>query len=399
MHENPTHVRDKAILVVGMITDRVGLALLYIVFAPLVREIGLSENQFGVVIASANVTLGFASPWWGRRSQALGRRPVFVIGLSGYALGFLLLAMSLQAGQSGLLGGWSLFFVLVIVRMGYGLLAAATQPAATAYLADITDIGTRTKGMALIGMAAGIGTMLGPILGGSLSALGAVLPLYVAAALAAAAAALAFLGLREPVRHLKAAQPVRMPLLDKRVLPYLIGWCLVVLVLTGIQTISAFYLEDRFTLVSGEAVMQATSVAFLVMGIVMFVTQAVLLQVFRIAPVILLRVGFTLFTLALLVILWAPGLFMFYVAFGLMGFGFSAISPGLNAAASISVSSEEQGAVAGLLSAAPVVGMVFGPVICTALYGLDATWPIILGAVICAGLAIYFVAAKSRTSG
>jgi MFS family permease len=383
--------QDKAILISGLISDRIGLALLYIVFGPLSREIGLSESQFGILIASANVALGFASPYWGERSQTLGRRPVFVIGLSGYAAGFLLLAVTLEAGLSGWLTAWPLFIALLAVRLSYGLFAAATQPAATAYLADVTDATNRTRGMALIGVAAGIGTVLGPTLGGSLSAIGPVVPLYVAGILAGVVAGLAYHGLREPARHTAATTADKMRFTDRRIFPYLMGWFVAILVLTAIQTITAFYLADRFALGEREAVTRATSVAFLIMGIAMIVTQAGVLQVLRIRPVWLLRLGFMLFGVALLMLLSASDLIVLYVAFGLLGLGFSLVSPGLNAAASISVSDGEQGAVAGLLSAAPVFGMVVGPVAGTALYSLNPVWPIALGAAICVATGLYFL--------
>lgn len=386
--------QDKAILMAGMISDRIGMALLYIVFGPLVRELGLTEIQFGMLIAAANITLGFASPYWGRRSQAIGRRPVFVIGLSGYSLGFLFLAIALKAGLVGWLTPMVLFVILLAIRLAYGLFAAATQPAATAYLADITDTGSRTQGMALIGIAAGVGTVLGPILGGALATVGAVFPLYVAAGLAAIAATLAFGGLREPVRHAAASARSRMRILDPRIFIYLVGWCLIVLVLTAIQTITVFYLEDRFALSGRELITQATSVAFLVMGLGMVFTQAVVLQVFRIPPIVLLRAGFLLFGIAMLV-LWAAGnLVVLYLAYGLMGLGFSILIPGLNGAASISVGDHEQGAVAGLLAAAPVLGMVIGPVIGTALYGLEPALPMLLGAAGCLGMGLYFFRPK-----
>jgi MFS family permease len=381
--------RDKAILVAGLISDRVGLALLFIVFGPVARDLGLSELQFGVLIASANLTLGLASPYWGRKSQTLGRKPVFVIGLSGYALGFLLLAVALQAGLSGWLYRGPLFLVLLAVRLGYGLLAAATQPAATAYLADITDAHDRTRGMALIGIAAGIGTVLGPLMGGGLSVVGTVLPLYVAAGVAAAAAALAHGGLREPSRRAASAGGARLRVSDRRIFPYLAGWCLAVLVLTAVQTLVAFYLEDGFALAEREQVTRAASVTFLVMGLAMILTQALLLQV-RVAPTVLLSGGFALCGLALLTLLAARDLGVLYAAFAMLGVGFSALGPGLNAAASLSVTDREQGAVAGLLAAAPVLGMVLGPVTGTALYGVDPAWPLALGAVGAAGMAICF---------
>lgn len=385
----PGHRRDKAILVIGMISDRIGMALLFIVFGPLVRELGLSELQFGALIAAGNVTLGLASPWWGRRSQSLGRRPVFIAGLSGYSLGFLFLAIALKAGLVGWLTPWTLFLILLAVRLVYGLFAGATQPAATAYLADITDVRSRTQGMALIGVAAGVGSVLGPIVGGALAPVGAVFPLYVAAALGAMATVLTFGGLSEPVRRATTSSNVRLSFLDPRILPYLVGWCLIVLVLTAIQTITVFYLEDHFTLAGRQAVTQATSIAFLVMGVAMVFSQAVVLQIFRVPPITLLRVGFLLFGAALLVLWLAQWLVVLYLAYGLMGLGFSALIPGLNAAASISVDDHEQGAVAGLLTAAPVLGMIVGPVIGTALYGVDAALPMTLGAIICVAMGLY----------
>jgi MFS family permease len=81
---------------------------------------------------------------------------------------------------------------------------------------------------------------------------------------------------------------------------------------------------------------------------------------------------------------------MLNLSYMLFGVGFSAITPGLNAGASISVEPEEQGAVAGLLSAAPVVGMIFGPVVGTLLYGVNATSPIWLGAGLSLAMAAYF---------
>ena len=54
-------------------------------------------------------------------------------------------------------------------------------------------------------------------------------------------------------------------------------------------------------------------------------------------------------------------------------FGFTA--PGLNAAGSLSVRPEEQGAVAGLLSAAPTVGMTFGPLLCGIVYSAAPNAP------------------------
>ena len=52
---------------------------------------------------------------------------------------------------------------LFLTRIGAGI-AGATIPTAQAYIADTTTKETRTRGMALIGMAFGLGFTLGPVL-------------------------------------------------------------------------------------------------------------------------------------------------------------------------------------------------------------------------------------------
>lgn len=82
-----------------------------------------------------------------------------------------------------------------------------------------------------------------------------------------------------------------------------------------------------------------------------------------------------------------------WIAYGLIGTGFSMISPGLNAAATVSVDADEQGSLAGLLAAAPVFGMVVGPVAATLLYGVGAALPVALGAGITVVMAVLFARA------
>ena len=80
----------------------------------------------------------------------------------------------------------------------------------------------------------------------------------------------------------------------------------------------------------------------------------------------------------------------FYLAFAGIGIAFSMVTPGLNSAATMSVEPHEQGEVAGLLSAAPVVGMIFGPAIGALLYTTNPSYPFLFGSVVAIGLGIYF---------
>jgi MFS family permease len=99
-------------------------------------------------------------PVWGRVSDRVGRRPVLLWSIAGTALSMAGLGAALAWGGSIL---W-----LFAARI-FGGIATANLGTASAYIADITKPEDRAKGMGLIGMAFGLGFILGPGLGGALA--------------------------------------------------------------------------------------------------------------------------------------------------------------------------------------------------------------------------------------
>ena len=381
---------DKVILIIGLIIYGTGFSLLYIIFAPLSRSIGLSTNQFGILIAISNVVLVFSSYFWGKKSQSIGRKPVFVIGLFSYAIAYALFAFGIQIGLWGLLASWQLFSLLFVIRLLYGGLIGGIQPAATAYMSDSTDASTRIKGMALIGMASGIGTMIGPIIGGTLVFIHPIFPMYFGAGIAVLGGILAMIFLIEPLKQAPVSEPVNLKFYDKRIMPYLIGWALVFLVFTSTQVIAAFFIEDQLGVSTQSEIIKATSISLLSMALTTTLMQAVVLQIINVSPRTLLRLCFFIFAAVLFVIPMVKSLGYFYLSFAGIGIAFSMVTPGLNSAATLSVETHEQGEVAGLLAAAPVVGMIFGPTIGALLYTADPGYPFLFGSLIAIALGIYF---------
>ena len=381
---------DKIILIIGLIIYGTGFSLLYIIFAPLSRSIGLSTNQFGILIAISNVVLVFSSYFWGKKSQSIGRKPVFVIGLFSYAIAYALFAFGIQIGLWGLLASWQLFSLLFVIRLLYGGLIGGIQPAATAYMTDSTDANTRIKGMALIGMASGIGTMIGPIIGGALVFIHPIFPMYFGAGIAVLGGILAMIFLIEPLKQAPVSEPVNLKFYDKRIMPYLIGWALVFLVFTSTQVIAAFFIEDQLGVSTQSEIIKATSISLLSMALTTTLMQAVVLQIIDVSPRTLLRLCFFIFGVVLFVIPMVESLGYFYLSFAGIGIAFSMVTPGLNSAATLSVETHEQGEVAGLLAAAPVVGMIFGPAIGALLYTADPGYPFLFGSLIAIALGIYF---------
>jgi MFS family permease len=381
---------DKIILIIGLIIYGTGFSLLYIIFAPLSRSIGLSTNQFGILIAISNVALVFSSYFWGKKSQLIGRKPVFVIGLFSYAIAYALFAFGIQIGLWGLLASWQLFSLLFVIRLLYGGLIGGIHPAATAYISDSTDANTRIKGMALIGMASGIGTMIGPIIGGGLAFIHPIFPMYFGAGIAVLGGILSMIFLIEPLKQEPVSEPVNLKFYDKRIMPYLIGWALVFLVFTATQVIAAFFIEDRLGVSTHNEIIKTTSIALLSMALTTTLMQAVVLQIINVSPRTLLRLCFLIFGAVLFVIPMVKSLGYFYLSFAGIGIAFSMITPGLNSAATLSVETHEQGEVAGLLAAAPVVGMIFGPAIGALLYTKDPSYPFLFGSFVAITLGIYF---------
>jgi len=98
----------------------------------------------------------FFSPFWGRLSDRVGRRTVLLGTVAGTALSYLLWIF---AGQ---------FWMLLLAR-GLGGVMAGNVSVGTAAVADVTSAEKRSRGMAMVGIAFGLGFILGPALGGWLS--------------------------------------------------------------------------------------------------------------------------------------------------------------------------------------------------------------------------------------
>lgn len=111
--------------------------------------------QLGLLMASFSAMQFFFAPLWGRLSDRIGRRPVILIGLASSVICYTLFGVATVMKSMT----W-----LFVSRIGAGI-AGATVPTAQAYIADTTSLEERPKGMALIGMAFGLGFTFGPLLG------------------------------------------------------------------------------------------------------------------------------------------------------------------------------------------------------------------------------------------
>jgi MFS transporter, DHA1 family, tetracycline resistance protein len=146
----------------------------------------------GIIIASFSAMQFIFSPIWGRWSDRYGRRPILLISTAGAAASYVLFAVSAVL-PNHIAALW-----LMVVSRSFAGLFGGNITVAHAYIADITPPDQRSKKMAFIGVAFGLGFIFGPAIGGiSLTQIGGVGPGAVAAGLCGANFLLAFFILSE----------------------------------------------------------------------------------------------------------------------------------------------------------------------------------------------------------
>jgi len=384
----------KFILAGGVVIFAIGQSLLFIIVAPMARSIGLSETQFGVIFSLANMTLVFAAPFWGKKSDSIGRKPVFIFGLFGSAVGTLLMATTLKLGMANALTTTGLMAMLFLSRCVYGLTSSSIYPSSAAYIADVTEWKDRAKGMALIGSANSLGSILGPAIGGGLAFLGVLFPMYAAVAISLVGAVAAMVWLVEPAQHLerkknKNSKKPTLKFTDPRLRPYMIIWATFFIIFISLNFITAFFIQDRIGIIDITAVMRTASLALASMAVIITLVQGVLFQLIRLSPQLLLRLCGPTFAIGLFVMAASTTVPLLMTGFAILGLAFSFATPGINGSASMSVEPHEQGTAAGYLAAANTSGAILGPIVGTTLYKIAPFAPMLIGGAVMTLLSVY----------
>lgn len=405
---NSNYALGKFLLASGVVIFAVGQSLLFIVVAPMARSIGFTELEFGLAFSLANLSLIFAGPYWGKKSDVVGRKPIFIVGLFGSAVGTLAMALTLRYGMNltaaGTTAGMSLLVLVFASRFIYGLTASSIYPSASGYIADVTDWNDRTKGMALIGGANALGSIIGPAIGGGLAFLGVLFPMYVAVVLSVIAALVAIVWLVEPEQHKirqankDSAKPA-LKFTDPRLRPYMIMWATFFIIFISLNFITAFYIQDQFGVVELDAVMRTASYMLACMAVVITLVQGVLFQIIKLSPHKLMLLAGPLFAIAVFTMAFAPNLIILGIGFAVLGGSFACATPGINGSASLKMAAHEQGAAAGYLAAANTSGAILGPLVGSALYQIQPNAPMLAGGILMTIISVYAFTIPAPTQG
>jgi len=363
--------------------DLLGFGMVLPLLPIYAKAFGVREHgwEIGLLMSSFSAMTFIFAPLWGRVSDRFGRRPVLIVGLIG-SVGFYVLF-----GVATVLRSMALLFV---ARIGAGI-AGATIPAAQAYIADVTTLHSRAKGMALIGAAFGLGFTFGPLLGAAALAFShdvgtSPWPGYAAAVLSAIALLLAIFLLPESLRPGSAPAGHRIvdwrawrDALDTPSVPALLATAFASVVSFGaFETTISLLLNDenlafRFSF-------KEVLLFYAFIGLTLSMAQGFLVR--RLAPkvgeVALILAGGATTMLGFALLVWASQagrLGNLMVASAVEVTGFALMTPSLQSLVSRRSHPGKQGGILGVSQSTSSLARVVGPLIAIPLFFRSAPLP------------------------
>ncbi len=395
---HPLSAFQRNMLMLATIAMGAGMSINFVVVAPLTRKAGLGEVEVAAILTLSTLLYAFMIPQWGRIADRVGRKRVMVFSLIMMGVTNTAFLFTLEAALAGVMAGTALLLTLVFVRLWFGLLTPGLQPASMAAMTDATTPANRAAGLGMLGAGMSIGSILGPAGAAALAPLGALAPLWGTIVFCISVGILLGFALPKTVpRDRSSPKPKRLAMFDPRVRPHLAFLVSYFVCVGMIQQTLGWFIEDRYGLNKGAGAAETGQTAVLYTGIVFacMAVATIAVQFGYIArvkpdPRKVLPIGLGLVVLGYIGADSLTAFPLLCISFFVVGVGSALAIPSANALGSLSVSREEQGAAAALMSAAPPAGFIFGPLIGAALYKYAGhAVPLIASAVLMTGLTIY----------
>ncbi|WP_240325599.1 MFS transporter [Sphingomonas mesophila] len=351
------------------------------------------------------------APMWARASDRHGRKALTLLGVGGFVVSTLLCGLALEAGLSGLVGGIAAFVLFGIARGIYGALGSATPSATQAYLASRTRRSARVAALSALASSFGLGTIIGPAMaplfvlpfvglpgpffGFAIIGLGVWLAIWRwlpddtrprRGRRSGHGAAMSYPSIATPTTGAsvvaatapRGLQPMRWT--DRRIRRWIVAGVAAGHAQAAVLTYLGFLVIDRLALapVGSEG---PIAIVLMAGATATLAAQWGIIPRLAIGPRALVAGGALIAALGFAVLAAAADLYGLVVGFALASLGFGLTRPGFTGGASLAVSLAEQGAIAGIITAANGISYVAAPTLAMLIYALDPDLPSLL----CAG--------------
>jgi len=352
---------------VTLLVDVTGFGVIIPVIPKLLSElmnVGIAEaSSYGGWLLAAFAVMQFlCSPLIGNLSDQYGRRPVLLISLFGFGIDYLFLAFAPTIG-------W-----LFVGRVIAGIMGASFTTAA-AYIADISEPEKRAQNFGIIGVAFGLGFIIGPAMGGILGEhFGSRAPFVAAAVLTLVNWLYGFFILPESLApehrrkfEWKRANPLgslQFLYRYKVILGLVASIVLIYIAAHAVQSTWSYYTMEKF---GWRPDMVGYSLAFV--GLMVAIVQGGLIRIIipKIGQKRSVYVGLGLYALGFLLFAFATQGWMMFVF--LIPYCFGGIAgPSLQGIMSSCVPANEQGELQGALTSLVSLTAIIGPVLMTGLF-------------------------------
>lgn len=385
------------VVVAIVLVDLLGFSIVMPLLAPFARQYGMAGWQIGLLFAAYPMAQLVAGPILGRLSDRYGRRPLLIVSQAGTALSFVVLGLS------------SNFTIMLLARLLDGA-SGGNILVAQAYVADVTKPENRARGMGLIGMAFGLGFVLGPLLGGLMLELPVdpawrlKIPFLAAAGFSTIALVLVLTRLPESLpRDAASRQAARVVswrgIADTMTLPGVgrlvaLG-ALVVLGFAALEGTYSLYLRERL---GWEA--RGAAFGFAYLGLVSALVQGGLIRrlVPRYGEPRLIAVGVAALVVGFAAVALSTSAAALLGATLIVGVGQGLASPSVSGLLSRITPSSEQGAVFGVLSSAQTLSRMINYVVANLLLARSGPSAPFWEAAAIASLALLLAASVPRSA-
>ena len=386
---------------VTLLNDRLGESIVFPLLPFLLAGFSSNGRILGLLAGSYALAQFAFTPLIGALSDRFGRRPVIAGCVAGSVLGLGLFAITLSVNWAALpwAAGGALPLALLFAGRLIDGVSGGTAATAGAVLADISTPENRAKAFGLIGVAFGLGFILGPAFGGALAGFNVTLPVWVATGFAVFNLVLVLTVLPEThppearralprKRDLNPLSALQRVFTNPQVRRLCLAFFLFFMAFNGFTAVLVLYFKQAFNWGPGLA-----TTAFLVVGVVATVVQGGL-----IGPLVarfgewrltLAGLGFVI-TGCLLIPLAtsgnAPG--VVFSAVAILALGTGLVTPCLRALVSRRLGEQGgQGAALGSLQGLQSLGSFIGPPLAGLSYDLlGQRSPFWLGIALLAGV-------------
>jgi len=346
-----------------VLVDVLGFTIILPLLPFYAERFGASPMLIGALLAAYAACQLISGPFLGRWSDTIGRKPLLLVSQVGTCLSFILLAFAPNMT-------W-----VFLARILDGV-TAGNISLAQAAISDVTAPHERGKAFGKVGVAFGIGFLIGPALSGFLSRFGYAVPILTGAALSGLSILATILLLpADRTKTAKAQSGAPIKLIDLK--QYAGFFNLPGLRLRLVQLFTFIMAFSMYT--SGIALFAGrrleingrmfgpSEVAYILAygGLLGILIQGFMMGrlIKRFGELTLVKFGFIALAIGMLVLSIANGLIVALLAANFTALGHGTLRPTLNSLVSQSVGPQEQGAVLGLSQSLQSMAQILAPLI------------------------------------